>query len=79
MSGGPFEDMRAFHRERSPIKRDEIAARMLHALREYRRPRKPTAARRLAVNWPLTNFSAALKTTTLRVRLSVHAENPRID
>jgi hypothetical protein len=28
-----FEDMRAFHRERNPIKRDEIAARQLHALR----------------------------------------------
>ena len=34
-----FEDMRAFHRERSPIKRDEIAARQLHALRGYLRPR----------------------------------------
>ena len=28
-----FEDMRAFHREPNPIKRDEIAARQLHALR----------------------------------------------
>jgi hypothetical protein len=27
-----FEDMRAFHRERNPIKRDEIAGRQLHAL-----------------------------------------------
>jgi hypothetical protein len=27
-----FEDMRLFHRERNPIKRDEIAARQLHAL-----------------------------------------------
>ena len=26
-----FEDMSAFHRERNPIKRDEIAARQLHA------------------------------------------------
>jgi hypothetical protein len=30
-----FEDMRAFHRERNPIKRDEIAARQLHALQGY--------------------------------------------
>jgi hypothetical protein len=36
-----FEDMGAFHRERSPIKRDEIAARQLHVLRGYRRPRDP--------------------------------------
>ena len=34
-----FEDMRAFHGERSPIKRDEIAARQLHALRGYLRSR----------------------------------------
>ena len=34
-----FEDMRAFHRERNPIKRDEIAARQLHALGAYLRPR----------------------------------------
>ena len=34
-----FEDMRAFHREDSPIKRDEIAARQLHALSGYLRPR----------------------------------------
>jgi hypothetical protein len=27
--------MRAFHREPNPIKRDEIAARQLHALREH--------------------------------------------
>jgi hypothetical protein len=33
-----FEDMRAFHREPTPIKRDEIAARQLHALRGYLRP-----------------------------------------
>ena len=35
-----FEDMRAFHREPNPIKRDEIAARQLHALREYQAPRE---------------------------------------
>ena len=34
-----FEDMRAFHRERSPIKRDEIAARQLHTLGGYLGPR----------------------------------------
>ena len=34
-----FEDIRAFHREPNPIKRDEIAARQLHALRGYLRPR----------------------------------------
>jgi hypothetical protein len=34
-----FEDMRAFHRERNPIKRDEIAARQLHTLGGYLRPR----------------------------------------
>jgi hypothetical protein len=33
-----FEDMRAFHRERNAIKRDEIAARQLHALAGYLRP-----------------------------------------
>ncbi len=32
--------MRAFHRERNPIKHDEIAARQLHALQGYRRPRE---------------------------------------
>jgi hypothetical protein len=31
------KDLRAFHRERSPIKRDEIAARELHAPQGYRR------------------------------------------
>jgi hypothetical protein len=36
-----FEDMRAFHREPNPIKRDEIAARQLHALQAYRRQRAP--------------------------------------
>jgi hypothetical protein len=34
-----FEDMRAFHREPNPIKRDEIAARHLDTLRGYLRPR----------------------------------------
>jgi hypothetical protein len=34
-----FEDMRAYHRERNPIKADEIAARQLDALRGYLRPR----------------------------------------
>jgi hypothetical protein len=34
-----FQDMRAFHRERNPIKRDEIAAHQLHALGGYLRPR----------------------------------------
>ena len=28
-------DMRAFHAERSPIKRDEIAARQIHVLRRF--------------------------------------------
>jgi hypothetical protein len=31
--------MRAFHRERNPIKADKIAARQLHALRAYLAPR----------------------------------------
>ena len=31
-------DMRAFHREKNPIKADEIVARQLHALRQYQRP-----------------------------------------
>jgi hypothetical protein len=35
------EDMRAFYRESNAIKRDEIAARQLHALNEHRRPRDP--------------------------------------
>jgi len=34
-----FEDMPAFHCEPNPIKRDEIAARQLHALRGYLRSR----------------------------------------
>jgi hypothetical protein len=29
-----FEDLRAFHREKNPIKADEIAGRQLHALRQ---------------------------------------------
>jgi hypothetical protein len=33
------KDMRAFHAEPNAIKRDEIAARQLHALRGFRRPR----------------------------------------
>ena len=28
-------DMRAFHAEKSPIKRDEIASRQIHVLRQY--------------------------------------------
>jgi hypothetical protein len=34
-----FEDLRAYRRERNPIKADEIAARQLDALRGYLRPR----------------------------------------
>jgi hypothetical protein len=34
-----FEDLRAYHRERNPIKADEIASRQLDALRQYQRPR----------------------------------------
>jgi hypothetical protein len=34
-----FENMRAFDRERNLIKRDEIAARQLHVLAGYLRPR----------------------------------------
>jgi hypothetical protein len=30
-----FEDLRAFHREKNPIKADEIAGRQLHALRQH--------------------------------------------
>ena len=30
-----FEDMRAFHAEPNAIKRDEIAARQLHALKQH--------------------------------------------
>jgi hypothetical protein len=28
-------DMRAFHAEKSPLKRDEIASRQIHVLRQY--------------------------------------------
>jgi hypothetical protein len=34
-----FEDLRAYQREGNPLKADEIAARQLHALRQYQRPR----------------------------------------
>src|SRR5271156_5069343 len=34
------KDMRAFHAEPNAIKRDEIAARQLHALRKYQGPRE---------------------------------------
>jgi hypothetical protein len=34
------EDMRAFHAEPNAIKRDEIAARQLYALRDYQEPRQ---------------------------------------
>ena len=33
------KDMRAFHAEANAIKRDEIASRQLHALREFQGPR----------------------------------------
>ena len=33
-----LEDMRAFFTEKNRIKRDEIAARQLHVLREHQRP-----------------------------------------
>ena len=36
------KDMRAFHAEPNAIKRDEIAARQLQALREYEGPRDKT-------------------------------------
>jgi hypothetical protein len=32
-------DMRAYFAEQNELKRDEIAARQLHALNEFRRPR----------------------------------------
>jgi len=32
------EDTEAFHAETNPLKRDGIAVRQLHALREHRRP-----------------------------------------
>jgi hypothetical protein len=36
------EDMRAFHAEPNAMKRDEIAARQLHALRAYQEKASPT-------------------------------------
>jgi hypothetical protein len=33
-------DMRAFHAEKSPIKRDEIASRQIHVLRQYQGKRE---------------------------------------
>jgi hypothetical protein len=35
-----MKDLRAFHAEPNAIKRDEIAARQLHALRAYEEPRE---------------------------------------
>jgi hypothetical protein len=35
------KDMKAFHTEPNQIKRDAIAARQRHALREHKRPRDP--------------------------------------
>ena len=35
-----IKDMKAFHAEPNAIKRDEIASRQLHALREYQGPRE---------------------------------------
>ena len=35
------KDMEAFHAEPNAIKRDGIAVRQLHALREHHRPREP--------------------------------------
>ncbi len=37
-----FYDMRAFHAEPDAMKRDEIAARQLHALRAYKEKASPT-------------------------------------
>ena len=34
------KDMRAYHAEPNAIKRDEIAARQLHALRQFKGPRE---------------------------------------
>jgi hypothetical protein len=39
-----FEDLRAFHREKNPVKADEIAGRQLHALRQYQTPREKKAS-----------------------------------
>ena len=35
-----MKDLRAFHDEPTAIKRDEIAARQLYALRDYQGPRE---------------------------------------
>ena len=35
-----FNDLRAFHAEKDAIKADAIAARQLHALRQYQGPRE---------------------------------------
>jgi hypothetical protein len=35
-----LEDMRAYLGEKNPIKRDEIAGRQMHALRQYQGPRE---------------------------------------
>jgi hypothetical protein len=35
-----FKDLRAFLAEKDAIKADAIAARQLHALRQYKRPRE---------------------------------------
>ncbi len=35
-----MEDMHAFYAEPNPTKRDEIAGRQMHALREYQGPRE---------------------------------------
>ncbi len=35
-----MEDMRAYFAEKNAIKRDEIAGRQMHALREYQGPRE---------------------------------------
>jgi hypothetical protein len=37
---GFFNDLCAFHAEKDAIKADAIAARQLHALRQYQGPRK---------------------------------------
>jgi hypothetical protein len=37
---GFFKDLRAFLAEKDAIKADAIAARQLHALRQYQRPRE---------------------------------------
>jgi hypothetical protein len=39
-----FNDLRAFHAEKDAIKADAIAARQLHALRQYQGPREKSFA-----------------------------------